>query len=81
MIDPTPHERAAMNEAAGLVGEYLEHIGTTDIVTMTPEQYDMMIEAAITGYVEALQRLTGHVAPPEPPVAPVGGLFDDDIPF
>ena len=56
MIDVTPNEQAAMDNGGKLAGEYLEHLGKTDLATMTEEEWKMIVECIVTGYVEAMQK-------------------------
>lgn len=55
MIDKTPNERIALNEATAAAGHYIEAIGVYDFLKFTPDQFDELIEAIITAYVESLQ--------------------------
>ena len=36
MIDPTRHERAAMDNAVAMAGEHIESLGRTDLMTWSP---------------------------------------------
>jgi len=55
MIDVTPNEQAAMDNGGRLAGEYLDHLGKTDLAKMTEEEWKMMVECIVTGYIEAMQ--------------------------
>ena len=57
MIDPTPHEQRALGEAAGAAGRHIETVGKTDFMDWTPEEFEGMIEAAVTAFVEKLKGL------------------------
>ena len=39
MIDPTRHERAAMDHAVAMAGEHIESLGRTDLMTWSPEEF------------------------------------------
>jgi len=56
MIDKTPNEKIALNEAVAAAGHYIEAIGVYDFLKFTPDQFDYLIEAIVTAYVESLQR-------------------------
>lgn len=55
MIDKTPSERIALNEAVAAAGHYIEAIGVYDFLKFTPDQFDELIETVVTAYVESLQ--------------------------
>ncbi|MDP2355132.1 MAG: DUF6511 domain-containing protein [Beijerinckiaceae bacterium] len=57
MIDPTPNERAAVIEGGKTGGEYLESIAKTDLVTLTQAEWDIFVEAVVTGYCDHLRAL------------------------
>lgn len=57
MIDPTPNERAALGEATGAAGRHIEVVGKTDFMDWTPEEFEGLIEAAVTAFVEKLKGL------------------------
>jgi hypothetical protein len=56
MIDKTPNEKAALNDAVAAAGNYIEAIGVYDFLKFTPDQFDTLIETVVTAYVESLQR-------------------------
>lgn len=58
VIDPTKEEIAAMQAGGVLGGEYLEHLGRSDVGQLSEEEWNTFIECVVTGYVEALQKLT-----------------------
>ncbi len=60
MIDPTPNERAAMTEGGMAGGEYLESIGKTDLVALTQAEWDIFVEAVVTGYCDHLRELAAQ---------------------
>lgn len=60
MIDPTPNERAAVIEGGKAGGEYLESIGKTDLVTLTQAEWDIFVEAVVTGYCDHLRALAAQ---------------------
>lgn len=55
MIDKSPNEQAAMNEAAAAAGHFIEASGVYNFLEFTPDQFDQFIEAIVTAYVESLQ--------------------------
>lgn len=57
MIDPTPNERAALGEAAGAAGRQIELVGKTDFMDWTPEEFEAMVEATVTAFVDALKAM------------------------
>jgi hypothetical protein len=62
MIDPTEYEREAIAHGGAQAGEYLETLGKTDLAVMTPQEWDAFIEVVVTGYVERLGEIAGHLA-------------------
>ena len=55
MIDKSPNEQIAMNEAAAAAGHFIEASGVYNFLEFTPDQFDQFIEAIETAYVESLQ--------------------------
>lgn len=55
MIDKSPNEQIAMNEAAAAAGHFIEASGVYNFLEFTPDQFDQLIEAIVTAYVESLQ--------------------------
>ena len=55
MIDKSPNEQIAMNEAAAAAGHFIEASGVYNFLEFTPDQFDQFIEAIVTSYVESLQ--------------------------
>lgn len=60
MIDPTPNEAAAMIAGGRMGGEYLESIGKSDLATLTETEWDVFIEAVVTGYCDHLRELAAR---------------------
>ena len=60
MIDPTPHERAALLRGEELAGEYLDSLGRTDLAQISVEEWHTLIEVAVTGYCDHLAVLVGQ---------------------
>lgn len=56
MIDPDPHETAALAAAGPLAGEYLESIGKTDLATLSEGEWLTFLEVVVTAYQDALAR-------------------------
>ena len=44
MIDPTRHERAAMDHAVAMAGEHIESLGRTDLMTWSPDEFAALVE-------------------------------------
>ena len=57
MIDKSPNEQTALNEAAAAAaaGHFIEASGVYNFLEFTPDQFDQFIEAIVTAYVESLQ--------------------------
>lgn len=55
MIDKSPNEQIAMNEAAAAAGHFIEASGVYNFLEFTPDQFDQFIEAIVTAYVDSLQ--------------------------
>ncbi|CAA7615758.1 DUF6511 domain-containing protein [Magnetospirillum sp. UT-4] len=60
MIDPTPNEIAAMEFGGRMGGEYLDHLGKTDLATLSAEQWAIFVEAIVIGYGDHLRDLAGR---------------------
>ncbi len=54
MVDPNEHELAAMAAASDRAGEFIEHLGKTDMAQWTGQQWSQFIEVVCGGYVDAL---------------------------
>ena len=57
MIDPTRHERAAMDHAVDNAGEHIESLGRTDLMTWSPEEFATLIEVIVTTFADRLREL------------------------
>ena len=57
MIDPTRHERAAMDHAVDKAGEHIESLGRTDLMTWSPEEFASLIEVVVTAFTDRLREL------------------------
>jgi hypothetical protein len=57
MIDPTRHERAAMNHAVERAGEHIESLGRTDLMTWSPDEFATLIEVIVTAFTDRLREL------------------------
>jgi hypothetical protein len=55
MIDKSPNEQVAINEAAAAAGYFIEANGIYNFLEFTPDKFDEFIEAIVTAYVESLQ--------------------------
>ena len=55
MIDKSPNEKVALNEASAAAGAFIEATGNYDFTKFTPDQFDEFIEAIVTAYVDSLQ--------------------------
>ena len=58
MIDKSPNEKLALNDASAAAGYFIEANGVYDFMKFTPDQFDEFVEAIVTAYVESLQRQT-----------------------
>jgi hypothetical protein len=57
MIDPTRHERAAMDHAVDKAGEHIESLGRTDLMTWSPDEFAALIEVIVTAFTDRLREL------------------------
>ena len=57
LIDPTRHERAAMDHAVAMAGEHIESLGRTDLMTWSPEELAALIEVIVTAFTDHLREL------------------------
>jgi hypothetical protein len=57
MIDPTRHERVAMDHAVDMAGEYVESRGRTDLMAWSSEEFATLIEVIVTGFTDRLREL------------------------
>lgn len=55
MIDKSPNEKIALNEAAAAAGYFIEANGVYDFLQFSPNQFDEFIEAIVTAYIDSLQ--------------------------
>ena len=55
MIDPTRHERAAMDHAVAMAGEYIESLDRTDLMTWSAAEFDTLIEVIVTAFTDRLR--------------------------
>ena len=75
MIDKTAREAQAIKDARRLFAEALTALGLMEpFLHRTAADVDRLIEAAVTGYVESMQRQAGVKER-------TGTPFDDEIPF
>ena len=57
MIEPTRHERAAMDHAVAMAGEYIESLGRTDLMTWSAEEFATLIEVIVSTFTDRLREL------------------------
>jgi Family of unknown function (DUF6511) len=57
MIDPTRHERAAMDHAVAMAGEHIESLGRTDLMMWSPDEFASLIEVIVTAFTDRLREL------------------------
>jgi Family of unknown function (DUF6511) len=57
MIDPTGHERAAMDHAVEKAGEHIESLGRTDLMSWSPDEFATLIEVIVTAFTDRLREL------------------------
>lgn len=65
MVDPSPHEQAALEASSAAGGAYLEALGKTDMARMTPDEWFGLLDAIVSGFQDRLAELhepkeTGH---------------------
>lgn len=56
MIDKSPNEQIALNDAAVAAGHYIEATGKYNFLEFTPDQFDEFVECIVTAYVDSLQQ-------------------------
>lgn len=61
MIDASDNEKAGLDAANEMAGEYLEWLKKTDLATFTPEEFSQLVEVIVTGYQDKLIEI--HAAP------------------
>ena len=75
MIDKTAREMQALKDARKPFAEALTNLGLMDaFFNRTAAEIDLLLEAAVTGFVESMQR-QGAVK------ERTGTAFDDPLPF
>jgi len=75
MIDKTAREIQALKDARRPFAEALTHLGLMDaFYNRSASEIDQLLEAAITGFVESMQRQVSAKKV-------TGQLLDDQIPF
>ena len=61
MLDKSPNERIALNDAAAAAGSFIEAHGTDNFLEFSPDQFDQFIEAVVTAYVDSLQSQVAEI--------------------
>ena len=57
MIDPNEYEQAALQHAALVGGEYAESLGRTDLAQWSQQEWQTLIEVAVTAFIERLRQI------------------------
>ena len=55
MIDKSPNEQLAINDAAAAAGYFIEASGVYNFMEFNPDQFGQFTETIITAYVDSLQ--------------------------
>ena len=55
MIDKSPNEKIALNDASAAAGHFIEACGVYNFLEFKPDQFDEFIEAIVTAYIDSLQ--------------------------
>jgi hypothetical protein len=75
MIDKTAREIQALKDARKPFAEALTSLGLMEaFFNRTATEIDALLEAAVTGFIESMQRQSGGKGR-------IPSFFDDDIPF
>jgi len=75
MIDKTARETEALKDARKPFAEALTNLGLMDaFFNRTAAEIDQLLEAAVTGFIESMQRQAGGKGRN-------AAFFDDDVPF
>ena len=62
MLDKSPNEKIALNDAAAAAGTFIEANGKYNFLDFTPDQFDQFVEAIVTAYVDSLQPQVADIA-------------------
>ncbi len=62
MLDKSPNEKIALNDAAASAGAFIEAHGSYNFLDFTPDQFDQFVEAIVTAYVDSLQSQVADIA-------------------
>lgn len=73
--DYTDEETKALEAASDTAGEYLEHLGKTDMATFTEEEWFDLLMAVVHGYSEFFRQQES------PEKAKYDKITEDEIPF
>ena len=57
MIDPTRHERAAMDHAVAMAGKHIDSLGRTELMSWSCEEFASLIEVVVTAFTDRLRKL------------------------
>lgn len=63
MIDPTKAEIAAMEQASNMAGEYIEHLGKTDMAQFNEEEWMTLVEVICGAFTDELRKLSESEIP------------------
>lgn len=60
VVDPTENEKAALQAASDMGGEFLDALKKTDLDTITVEEWHQFVECIVTGFQDRLRELVDN---------------------